>query len=217
MKRSTIKVWVWVHKWASLVCTAFLLMLCLTGLPLIFHDEIDALTSEQPIFGMPGVGSSGTAKGLLPLDAMLARALANRPGEVPLYMAFDNDQPSMTITTGPRPDSPGSDMTIQSFDRSTGELIGAVPEDSVGGIDAVMHFMLELHTDMFLGLPGCCFWGPWARPSWSLLCQAWCFMPRSCANLILARFAPPGARAPSGSIITIFSVLLGWRGCWSSG
>jgi uncharacterized iron-regulated membrane protein len=159
MKRSTIKVWVWVHKWASLVCTAFLLMLCLTGLPLIFHDEIDALTSEQPIFGMPGVGSSGTAKGLLPLDAMLARALANRPGEVPLYMAFDIDQPSMTITTGPRPDSPGSDMTIQSFDRSTGELIGAVSEDSVAGIDAVMHFMLELHTDMFLGLPGMLFLG----------------------------------------------------------
>jgi uncharacterized iron-regulated membrane protein len=159
MRRSTIKAWVWVHKWASLVCTAFLLMLCLTGLPLIFHDEIDGLTEEPPVFGMPGVGSSGTAKGLLSLDAMLARALANRPGEVPLYMAFDNDQPSMTITTGPRPDSPGSAMTIQSFDRSTGELIGAVSEDSASGVGPVMHFLLELHTDMFLGLPGMLFLG----------------------------------------------------------
>jgi uncharacterized iron-regulated membrane protein len=96
----------------------------------------------------------GAAQGLLPLDDMLARALANRPGEVPLYMAFDNDQPSMTITTGPHPDSPGSQMTIQSFDRSTGELIGAVSEDSVSGVAAVMHFILELHTDMFLGLAG---------------------------------------------------------------
>ncbi|QJQ33287.1 PepSY domain-containing protein [Sphingomonas lacunae] len=157
MNRSTIKAWVWVHKWASLICTAFLLMLCLTGLPLIFHDEIDYLTEEQPQLGMPGVGSSGTAEGLLPLDEMLARALAARPGEVPLYMAFDNDQPSMTITTGPRPDAPAEEMTILSFDRSTGEQIGMVSEDSVSGVGAVMHFLLQLHTDMFLGLPGMLF------------------------------------------------------------
>ncbi|QDH34280.1 PepSY-associated TM helix domain-containing protein [Porphyrobacter sp. YT40] len=159
MTRRTIKAWAAVHKWASLVSTAFLLMLCLTGLPLIFHDEIDWLTEDLPTYGAPGIGSSGTSPVLLPLDEMLARALANRPGEVPLYMAFDNDQPSMTITTGPRPDSPASEMTIQSFDRSTGELVGAVSEDSASGVGAAMHFLLELHTDMFLGLPGMLFLG----------------------------------------------------------
>ena len=41
MTRASIMIWAAVHKWTSLVCTAFLLMLCLTGLPLIFHDEID--------------------------------------------------------------------------------------------------------------------------------------------------------------------------------
>lgn len=155
MTRSSIRTWAIVHKWTSLACTAFLLMLCITGLPLIFHHETDYLTEEQPVFGMPGIGSSGTSKGLLSLDDMLARALANRPGEVPLYMAFDNDQPSMTITTGPRPDSPAADMTIQSFDRSTGKLIGKVAESDGG----VMHFLLKLHTDMFLGLPGMLFLG----------------------------------------------------------
>jgi len=155
MTRSSIKAWAVVHKWTSLVCTAFLLMLCLTGLPLIFHDEIDYLTEEQPVFGMSGVGSSGTARGLHSLDDMMARALANRPGEVPLYMAFDNDQPSMTITSGPRPDAPASQMTIQSFDRSTGKQIGLESE----GTGGVMHFLLELHADMFLGLPGMLFLG----------------------------------------------------------
>ena len=82
MTRRAIRLWFLVHKWSSLVCTAFLLMLCVTGLPLIFHDEIDWLTEEQPEFGMPGVGSSGTAEGLLPLDEMMQRALANSPGEV---------------------------------------------------------------------------------------------------------------------------------------
>lgn len=142
-----------VHKWSSLICTAFVFMLCITGLPLIFHDEIDLLTEEQPSYGMPGVGSSGNAPGLLSLDEMMRRALANRPGEVPVFMAFDNDQPSMTITTAPRPDSPGAEMTIQSFDRSTGEKIGMASESDGG----VMHFILELHTDMFLGLPGMLF------------------------------------------------------------
>lgn len=153
MKSSTIRVWYLVHKWTSIVCTVFLLMLCLTGLPLIFHDEIDALSGDMPAYGMPGVGSSGNAPGLLSLDEMMRRALAARPGEVPLFMAFDNDQPSMTITTGPAPDAPGAQMTVQVFDRSTGKKIGQ--EDESG----VMHFLLQLHTDMFLGLPGMLFLG----------------------------------------------------------
>lgn len=153
MQRPTIRAWFLVHKWTSIICTVFLLMLCLTGLPLIFHDEIDALTETAPRYGLPGVGSSGEAPGLRPLDEMLAKALAARPGEVPVFMAFDNDNPSMTITTAPRPDSPDSAMTIQLWDRSTGEATGAVDESGV------MHFILQLHTDMFLGLPGMLFLG----------------------------------------------------------
>ena len=29
------------HRWSGLICTAFLLVICITGLPLIFEDEID--------------------------------------------------------------------------------------------------------------------------------------------------------------------------------
>ena len=153
MQRSTIRAWFLIHKWTSIVCTAFLLMLCVTGLPLIFHHEIDEISEGQPRFGLPGTGSSGEAPGLRPLDEMLAKALAARPGEVPVFMAFDNDQPSMTITTAPRPNSPAEDMTLLIFDRSTGNMISAADE---GG---VMHFLLQLHTDMFLGLPGMLFLG----------------------------------------------------------
>ena len=41
MKQTTLRLWSAIHKWTSLICTAFIMMLCLTGLPLIFHDEID--------------------------------------------------------------------------------------------------------------------------------------------------------------------------------
>lgn len=153
MTHSSIRAWYLVHKWTSLICTLFLLMLCITGLPLIFHDEIDQLGGEAMPFGMPGVASSGNAPGLLPLDDMMARALAAHPGEVPLFMAFDNDQPSMTITTGPRPDAQASEMTMQILDRSTGKRLSQ--EEEAG----VMHFLLQLHTDMFLGLSGMLFLG----------------------------------------------------------
>jgi len=151
MTRASVKGWYLVHKWTSLVCTAFLLMLCLTGLPLIFHDEIDALTGNDA--RLVGPASSSDAPGLLPLDTMLDRALAERPGEVPLFMAFDNESPLLTVTTGPRPDAPGSDMTLLLFDRTSGQLVSAPGEDGV------MDFLLQLHTDMFLGLPGMLFLG----------------------------------------------------------
>ena len=155
MTGRTIRIWSWLHKWTSLLCTLFLLMLCLTGLPLIFHDEIDGLTQDPPAYGVPGLASSGTAAALLPLDTMAQRALDRAPGEVLVFMAFDNEQPAMTITTAPRPNSPAAEMTIHSFDRSNGELLWSEAE-AAGG---VMHFLLQLHTDMFLGLPGMLFLG----------------------------------------------------------
>jgi uncharacterized iron-regulated membrane protein len=155
--RRTIQTWFLVHKWTSIVCTAFLLMLCVTGLPLIFHDEIDALTATgalDPALRPAAIGSSQEAPHFRSLDAMLATALTTRPpGEVPLFMAFDNDRTAMTITTGPTPDAPGSEMTLQSLDRASGRVIGS--EDESG----VMHVLLQLHTDMFLGLPGMLFLG----------------------------------------------------------
>lgn len=150
MKRSTIRFWFLVHKWTSLVATLFLLMLCVTGLPLIFHDEIDALLGEDYEAQLAGAPS---AQGGLPLDAMLAEALAQRPGEVPLFMAFSNDSPLLTVTTGPSPDVAESEMTLLFLDRATGEAIGPAPS---GG---VMEFILSLHVDLFLGLPGMLFLG----------------------------------------------------------
>lgn len=128
------------------MCTGFLLMLCLTGLPLIFHDEIDTIAGEAP--PLEGPASSSDASGLLPLDAMLQRALAERPGEVPLYMAFDNHSPLLTVTTGPRPDAPEPAMTLMLFDRVSGRMV------TPPGEEGIMEIILQLHTDMFLGLPG---------------------------------------------------------------
>lgn len=151
MRRGFIRFWFVVHKWTSLVCTAFLLMLCVTGLPLIFHDEIDRATGGPA--PLEGPASSSESPGLLPLDAMLARALELRPGEVPLFMAFDNESPLLTVTTGPSPDAPEADMTLMLFDRTTGRAVTRPGEQGV--MDAIR----TLHTEMFLGLAGMLFLG----------------------------------------------------------
>ena len=145
MSRNAIRIWYLIHKWSSLIPTAFLVMLCVTGLPLIFHDEIDAAMggeTETELTGLP------SANGGLPLDVMLDRALAERPNEVPLFMAFSQDSPLLTVTTGPTPDAAGEDMTLLFLDRTTGASLGPAPGNPV------MDFLLQLHTDMFLGLPG---------------------------------------------------------------
>src|SRR3546814_20063892 len=68
-------------------------------------------------------------------------------------MAFDNDTPLMTITTAPRPDSKAAEMNIHVLNRATGETTGRESDEGV------MHFLLQLHTDLFLGLPGMLFLG----------------------------------------------------------
>jgi uncharacterized iron-regulated membrane protein len=59
----------------------------------------------------------------------------------------------LTVTTGPRASASETEMTLLFLDRATGAVIGPAPS---GG---VMDFILTLHTDLFLGLPGMLFLG----------------------------------------------------------
>lgn len=148
MSSGAVKAWYLVHKWTSLVCTVFLLMLCITGLPLIFHEEIDhLLEGERPLPAMEAGAPSKT------LEDALDTALARFPGTIPLFMSFDEDQPVVNVTTGPRPRSTVEEMNFISIHRPTAEPV-RTPDD-----EGVMHFILQLHTDMFLGLGGELFLG----------------------------------------------------------
>lgn len=148
MNRKTVRAWSFVHKWTSLVCTAFMLMLCLTGLPLIFHHEIDELLDTHGTWAAPAEGAP-----LGSLDEVLATALASRPGEVPIFMSFDEDRPVVNVTTGPSASAADGEMHFASYDWTSAAPLPPHPE---GG---VMDFILQLHTDMFLGLPGMLFLG----------------------------------------------------------
>jgi uncharacterized iron-regulated membrane protein len=145
----SFRLWSAVHTWTSLVGTVFLLMLCLTGLPLIFHEELDQwLGYEAEAPALP----AGTQP--LPLDRIVAAAAAQRPGEVVQFVGLDRDEPDVVAV--------GLSRTLQTLpsdrfldmDRRT----GAVLMEKKPGAGPVA-FLLKLHTDLFLGLPGKLFLG----------------------------------------------------------
>lgn len=146
MRTATVRAWSLVHKWTSLVCTAFLLLLCVTGLPLVFHEEIDAMTGAH-------VALPPSSEPPQSLDRVLETHLASRPGEVGLFMSFDEGRPVVNVTSGPRPDSPETEMVFQPWDQRT---LRPVQGGAAGG---VMDVILRLHTDLFMGLPGLLFMG----------------------------------------------------------
>lgn len=123
-------------------------MLCLTGLPLIFHSEID--DALNPADWQP----ANPGGKLLSLDEILETALKEADGARPLFMSFDTDRPVINVTTQANPKETGSQFLFKSYDATSGEL---VPPADKGG--KVMDFILQLHTDMFLGLPGMLFLG----------------------------------------------------------
>ncbi|WP_322516634.1 PepSY domain-containing protein [Rhodopseudomonas palustris] len=145
MTPRTVRVWSWIHRWSSLVCTVFALLLCLTGLPLIFKDELG------PDLGLENAaGGAATAS----LESMISRAQAARPGQVVPYLFFDRDQPIVKVPTSPSMTSDPASFHYQVFDIRTGRQID-VPQPNEG----FMYVMLRLHLDLFAGVKGTLFLG----------------------------------------------------------
>jgi uncharacterized iron-regulated membrane protein len=146
----SLRRWGFVHKWSSLVCTLFMLLLCITGLPLIFHEEIDDLLHSQ-------VKAAEVAPDapLADLDHLLANAIANAPGQVPHFLIWDRDDPNaMFVSVGPSITSDPPKNLLIRMDAHTGAYLDA--PDVTGRFT---YIMLKLHTDMFAGLPGKLFLG----------------------------------------------------------
>ena len=147
MKARSVRIWTAVHKWTSLVSTIFLLLLCLTGLPLIFHHEIDEL------LGYAVAPDSVLTEDKATVDRIAEAALAQHPGSVLQYIAWDRDDPSAVIayTNDSRNGKP-DDAVVRAFGAYSARPLGLVGTGP-------MLIVLKLHTDMFAGMPGKLFLG----------------------------------------------------------
>ncbi|HKX30399.1 MAG TPA: PepSY domain-containing protein [Blastocatellia bacterium] len=149
MNSGTIKIWYLVHKWTSLISTVFLLLLCVTGLLLIFHHEIDhalGYSIEPP--ARPETSQRAS------LDAIVAAAKARRPGDFVQFVVTDPDEPeAWFVRLGKTADGPNL-SAFYTYDARTGDYLHEYPLDQ-----GVMNVMLRLHVDMFAGLKGTLFLG----------------------------------------------------------
>jgi uncharacterized iron-regulated membrane protein len=125
----------------------FLLLLCITGLPLIFHHEIDEVLGYAPEHeahaGLPPA----------PAQKIMDAALAADPGRVMQYISWDRDEPGMVLAfTNDAVNGKPDNATVRAFDAVSTKLLGPVGTGP-------MLIVLKLHTDMFAGQAGKLFLG----------------------------------------------------------
>ncbi len=149
MKPGTLRVWSWLHKWSSIVSTLFLFVLCLTGLPLIFHHQIGAWLGEEVV--------SPTLRADAPratLDQVMAAAKSRFPSKVGMYVSQEPDDTTIWyVTMGDSPTA-STDLKQVAVDARTGLPLAEPKIDT--GVMAVIH---TLHVELFAGEYGKLFLG----------------------------------------------------------
>jgi uncharacterized iron-regulated membrane protein len=157
MSSHSLRRWSWIHKWSSLVCTVFMLLLCLTGLPLIYHHEIGHLLGndvEAPVLPAALAAEVGTSAPRADIDAVIGAARALYPGKITMYISQEIDEPAIwNVTLGDTPTD--EHYKPIAVDARTAKVI---TEPAFEG-GAFMSTMFRLHVDLFAGLPGKLFLG----------------------------------------------------------
>ncbi|WP_441233247.1 PepSY-associated TM helix domain-containing protein [Bradyrhizobium sp. 930_D9_N1_4] len=151
MTRAALRRWLWVHKWSSLVCTVFLLVVCVTGLPLVFSDEInDFLYDGLPYANVP----PGTANASL--DTLAASARRLYPSETILSIFVDDDEPKAIVFMAPSLEAYAANRKVGHairLDSRTAEPLKQSKPINQADV-TFMGTMLRLHKDLFADLPG---------------------------------------------------------------
>ena len=156
MSASVLRRWFAVHKWTSLISTLFLLVICLTGLPLVFQDEIGDWLDDSAPYAQVAADAPRVS-----LDRVLAVARQHYPGQVATSVFVDDDEPQILVGMAPSWDRYNSDPAtghVLKFDAHTGVILrdDAAPAGRAVGF---LPLMLHLHKDLFAGLAGTLFLG----------------------------------------------------------
>ncbi len=185
--------WRFVHTWSSLICTLFLFVICLTGLPLVFEDEIEA--------AFPGAGQPAAVESWTPpvsLDAIAAAATARYPGQAIRFLFPDDDSPVVTAVLAPSAEASLTQAHNLTFDAHTGRILRDSTHPGETGAAPLMSVLLRIHSQLFAGLPGELF----------LSLIALLFLAAILSGVIL--YAPFARRAPFGAIRRTGSRQLRW-------
>lgn len=188
----SLKGWAIVHKWTSIICTAFLLIFCVTGLPLIFKDELRELLSEDPPYAeLP------SETPLADVDAIVMKARQLRADHVVWYVFVDDDEPQIVVGMLPSPTASPAQARRFKFDARTGVLIREIEPAATADLD-FLDLMLRLHKDLFADLPGELF----------LAVMGGVFIASLISGIVL--YGPFMAKLPFGAVRSKRSKRLQW-------
>jgi uncharacterized iron-regulated membrane protein len=129
-----------------------MLLLCLTGLPLIWRHEIGHLLGND--IEAPPLAAALVSTPPPSLDRVIAAGRARYPHKVMMYMSQEPDEPALWfLTMGEHATDP--DFKSVAIDARTARFVGEPPIEGGG----VMQFIFHLHVDLFAGVWGKLFLG----------------------------------------------------------
>jgi uncharacterized iron-regulated membrane protein len=123
-----------------------------TGLPLIFHNNIDHLMHPAHTHAQ-----AASAKTSVSLQSLVEETERLHPGMHPMFVVLDDQEPTVHVTLSRTGNSDLSQRVIESYDAHTGARI----DTSIPGQD-FMDQVLKLRRELFAGTPGELFLGAMA-------------------------------------------------------
>lgn len=140
----SLRMWASIHRWTSIVSTLSLLILCLTGLLLIFQKEIDeTFSSSGALVEAPASSRAPT------LHSIVAAIRARHPGGTIVSLEFAKRWPLVEASLAATEDGDSIKSLYEVIDLRTGQLTHMPQRRS-----SVMQFLHVLHAELFLGLSG---------------------------------------------------------------
>lgn len=140
----SLRLWASIHRWTSIVSTLFLLILSVTGLFLIFQQEIDEVFNpSETVAEISAVDRAPT------LDSIVTATRARHPGNTIISLEFAKRWPLVKVHFALASGAAPTTSRHEVIDLRTGQLTQMPQRRS-----SVMQFLHVLHADLFLGLPG---------------------------------------------------------------
>jgi uncharacterized iron-regulated membrane protein len=155
-RKPALRRWLFVHKWSSLICTLFLLLICITGLPLVLRDEIDGLLDDALPYAQVPEGTPNVS-----LDRIVEVSRKLYPGETIISVFVDDDEPKIMVymaSSWAAYNANRKALYSIRFDAHTGDVLKQTKPFGADGL-TFLQLMLTLHRDLFAGLPGELFLG----------------------------------------------------------
>jgi len=158
-RKRAMRRWHFVHKWSSLICTLFLLLICLTGLPLVLREELNDLLGGALPYAKVAEGTPNVS-----LDRVVDASRKMYPGQAIITVFVDDDEPKIMVFMASSLEAFKADrksLFSISFDAHTGEVLKQTKPFGEDGL-TFLQLMLSLHRDLLAGLPGELFLGAMA-------------------------------------------------------